>query len=793
MLPSLREHHAHPGIFALATLTLALGIGGATTMYSTLAGAGAGVARIPNQDRIGRVFASNPAVGVSRGTVSLDEYAAIRDAVPAFDGIAAFSSTSMLLQEQGGERSIEVMRITPNFIGTLGLPLVAGRELRGDEAQPGAAAVAVVSERFGRARWGAADRAVGQRVTLGGSDAVVVGVLSDSSWFPSRGGEIWMPLVLRDAAAGNTGSVYLVGRLKRGEHWDRVRAQLSVVGRRLGEMRPDARRGWSLSVVALDEDAAKRARFGLLGLLGPAMVVLLIACCNVANLLLARGARRERELAVRSALGATRWTLVRERLAEAGWISATAGAIGLTLAYWGVRGVHAWIDSHKPGVADGIRLDGAALVFALTVVAVAPLLIGLAPAVTSARHPVSLRLRDDARQRRARRGPYGGRDLLVVLEMALAVALVLSAGMLGAFMWEMNRIEMHFDASRVVTASLDLSGQAARAGRAPTLVSRVLEAVRAIPGVKAAAVGEAPFPMGVRQVQIAVEGCAGSSVPSLAPTLAVGTGYFDAVGLPLLQGRAIDDTDVPGAPASAVISEWLSMRCWPAHSAVGRRIRTGSSQSWVTIVGVVPDAMTSQVLANLMPRPPIYLAASQQPGQADTLVVRVETSAASVAGAMRTAIRAIDSRQSLADLSTVDVATVSRFAEGWLTIGLMDAFAVLALALAAIGVFSVTSYWVAERTHEFGVRIAVGASAASILRLVMGRALKVAGIGAAAAALLTMALTRVMWSELIAVGARSPAGFVAIASLLSLVMVGACLLPARRATRVDPVVALRSE
>jgi putative ABC transport system permease protein len=792
MLPSLREHKAHPGIFALATLTLALGIGGATTMYSTLAGAGAGVARIPGQDRVGRVFATNPAAGVARGAVSPEEYEAIREAVPAFDGLAAFSAAPMLLEEQGGERPVEVMRVTPNFIGTLRLPLVAGRGFRLDETHPGTPAVAVVSERFGRSRWGTAGRALGQRLRLGGSDAVVVGVLSDASWFPSRGNEIWVPLAGHDAAAGDAANAFLVGRLRRGENWDRARAQLSVVGRRLGDLRPETR-GWALAVVPLNDDAEKRARFGLLGLLGPAVVVLLIACCNVANLLLARGARRERELAVRSALGATRWTVVRERLAESGWISATAGALGLTLAYWGTRGVRAWIDWHKPGIGDGVRLDGAALVFTLTVVAAAPLLIGLAPALASVRHPVSLRLRDDARQRRARRGPYGGRDLLVAIEMALAVALVLSAGMLGALIWEMNRIELHFDAARVLAVSLDVSGPARPGGRVRALLPHVLETVRAIPGVKVAAVGEGPFPMGVRQVQIAIEGCAGSPVPSLAPTIAVGTRYFETLGLTVLQGRAIDDTDVLGAPPAAVVSEWLARRCWATRSAVGHRIRIGSSRSWATIVGVVPDAMTSQALANLMSRPPIYLAASQQRSPAETLIVRVEGAPASVASAMRSAIRAIDSRQSLSDLSTLDVAVSDRLAEGWLTIGLMDAFAVLALALAAIGVFSVTSYWVAERTHEFGVRIAVGATAGSILRLVMGRALSVAGIGAAAAALLTVAMTRVVWSELIAVGARSPAGFVAIAGVLSLVMVGACLLPARRATRVDPVVALRAE
>jgi putative ABC transport system permease protein len=787
MFPSVREHASHPGLFALATLTLALGIGGATTMYSTLSGAGgSGVPNVAGQERVGRVFASNAAAGVSRGTVSWDEFEAIRQAVPAFESLAAFTSAPMLLGERDAERPAEVMHVTPNLFTTVGLPLAAGRGFGSDESQPGAPAVAVVGEQFARSRWGSARRAVGQRLTLGGADATVVGVLSDASWFPSRGTALWMPIAGRGAGSGRSSSVILVGRLKQGTTWDRARAQASVVGRRLAQTRPEAGRGWTLTIVTLDEDVSARARFGALGLLGPAMVVLLIACCNVANLLLARGARRERELAIRAALGASRWALVRGRLAEAAWISAAAGAFGLPIAYWGIRGVRAWIDAHKPGVADGVRLDGAALFFTLAVVVAAPLLIGLFPAVASARHPVSLGLQDDVRHRRARRGPYGGRDLLVVLEMALAVALVLWAGMFGAFIYEMNRVEMHFDASHVLAVDLDAPGPAAPA-------TRVLEAVRAVPGVAAAALAEMRFPTGQRGVPISVEGCAASDVPPLAPTVAVGAQYFETLGMPLLQGRAIDDTDVPGAPAAAVVSEWLAARCWPTGTAIGHRVRLGGLPSGLTIVGVVPDAMTSHALANLMPKPPIYVAAAQQKNRADALLIRAHGSPASVAGKVRSAIRGVDSRQALADLDTLEASAGTRFAEGWMAIGLMDAFAVLALALAAIGVFSVTSYWVAERTHEFGVRMAVGASAGDILRLVMARGLKVAGIGAAAAAVLAVALTRVMWAELIAVGASSPAGFLAIAAVLSLVMVAACLLPARRATRVDPVVALRAE
>jgi putative ABC transport system permease protein len=796
MLPSLREHAAHRGVFALAVLTLAFGIGGATTMYGTLTGVGNGMPTVPDEDRVGRVFASNPGLGVVRGSVTMEEYEVVRATAPAFEELAAFASGPMLLSEPAGETTVEVQRISPAFLRTLGFHVIAGRAFRSDEAGPGSAPVALVGERFCAARWGSAAAGLGRSLRLSGVDYLVIGVLPDGAWYPARGVPVWTPLGSAQPGADSR-DVWIVGRLKRDAVWTQAVAELQAAGRRLAERDPAVRRGWSLTVVPQSEESMKRAGFGVFAVLGPAVVVLLIACGNVANLLLARGTRREREMAVRAALGASRARMVGERVAETAWIAAAAGAAGIVFAYWGARAARAWIDAFKPGLADGVGLSLSALAFALAVTALTPLVVGLLPALLTTRRPFTEALHESARHRSARRGPYGGRDLLVIVEMALAVVLVLTGGLLSAFFWEMNHIDRHFDSSHVLAASLDLPRAAGPTGtdrRGAALAEAVLESVRALPGVRAAAVAERSLPIGDRTVGGAVEACADSSVAASVSTVAVGPHYFDALGLPLLQGRPIDGSDGPGSPTVAVVSEWMARRCWPGASVLGRRLLLGASRVPAVVVGMAADAMTNASLGSVLPPAPVYLATAQHPSRTTgALLVRSYAEPRALVRRVREAVRAVDRQQPLAVLAPFDELLASRFAEGWLVIGLMQAFAVLALALAGVGVFSVTSYSVAERTREFGVRVALGASPGDVARLVLRRALTVVGVGAAAAGALTIAVTRVMFAELITVGTQSPLGFLAIAGVLSVVTLVACLAPVRRATRVDPVVALRTE
>jgi len=791
-----REMFTHPGVALLAILTLALGIGGSTTMYSMLSGIGLGIGPVAAPDRVGRIFASNPALGASRSPLSVDEFFAIQSGASAFQDLAAYTGESLLLEEGGTVSSLEAMRISPSFFHTLGFELLAGRSFRDDECRAGAPKVAIVSERFSRKRWDGPAGALGRTVRLAGADHTIVGVLPGTAWFPAPGADVWTPLEMSGRADADESDLFLIGRLRSAATWERARAELRTIGAGLAEHRQDTRRGWSVTAVSVAEDAMKRAGFGLFGLLGPAVVVLLIACSNVANLLLARGVRREREMAIRLALGASRGRLVRERLAESAWLAAGAGAIGIVFAFWGTRAARAWLDRFKPGLADGLRLDPSALAFAVAVTALTPLLFGLVPALITTKPKIAQSLHETARHRSARKGPYGVRDLLVIVEMALAVVLVLTAGLFGAFVWEMNHIERGFDAAHVLAVGLDVSRVSRTDGDAGArrLVGSVLESVRAVPGVSAVTVADRAVPIDERPVPVTIEGCKGGESRLAVPLMAVGPAYFAVLGLPILQGRGIDAADVVGAPAVAVVSEALARRCWEGRPAVGRQLRLGDrSSAWTTVVGVARNAMSSRALGGILGPPPVYLPAAQRHAVASTVLIRADGDVLALAKSVRRAVWSVDGSQPLADLGRVDDAIAKRLAEGWMMTGLMQAFAGLALALAAIGVFGVTSYSVAERTREFGIRVAMGAKPADILRLVMARALTVVAIGTIAAAVMMIGVTRVMWAELLNLGIHSPMGFVAIAAILASVAVSACLLPARRATRADPVVALRAE
>ena len=760
--PSLRsawrEWRAHPGLSILALITLALGIGGSTTMFGVMAGIGTGMPPVADGDRVARIFASNPQLGTARGGFTVEEFEQLRASLASFDGVAAYTSQSMPLEEHGAGRSVEVSLVSGDFFRVLGFTLAAGRAIRADECASGANRVAIVSERLATDRWSSAPAALGRVVVLDGEPHTIVGVLPDRSWFPAKGAEVWTPLDLRpvspssdapgqQSTAGDA-RISVVGRLRPSSAWPAARAELQAAGSRLTARDPAARQGWSVVAITLGEDAMKRAGFGLFGLLGPAVVVLLVACTNVAHLMLARALQRQKEMAVRAALGANRLRLVRDRLAEGAWLAGCAGLLGMVIAFWGITAARAWINAFKPGLADSVRLDPAALAFAMGLTAMTPLVFGLLPAISASRANVVAVLHDSARRASGRRGPYGTRDLLVVIEMALAVGLVVTAGMFGAFVWEMNHIERGFDASKVFVVRVDGARKAPGSQDAGAVVDleALLARVRAMPGVHAAAWADTPVPFGSAgsRMPVVFDACDATSAtpPGVVPVGAIGDGYFRALGLTMLRGRAIDASDSAGAPPVVVVSESLARRCW-SGDALGRRMRLGNASApWATVVGVAKDALSSGALGAVLEMSPAYRSAAQAPGaKATALVVQTDGARGAVARDVQRAVRDSRATHGSPDIALLDDVLAKPFLEGWLMIGLMDAFAVLALVLAAIGVFGVTAYSVAERTREFGIRMALGARPSDVLRSVIGRALSVVALGTVAALGVVFAVT----------------------------------------------------
>ncbi len=447
MFESFHEFRSRPGVSAVIVITIALGVAGATSMFAML-GAIGGAMVPPGVDtsRVGRVVWTSLDESGTRGMLTAQEYGSVAAGTSAFESLALWSHESMVVGDDGP--TVSVQRISPDFLRTLRFGVSAGREFTRDEYQGGASGAVIASERFLR-RFPTCR--LGKPVRLGTLSYTIVGVLSDRAWYPTSGTDVWMPLPSSRDGSPLVDSVWVAVRLRSPDGIDQARSQLAVVTGRLtaGERSGRPRK---LSLITLEQDVDKRAGFGLFGLLGPSVVVLLIACGNVANLLLARAARREREMAVRAALGASRWRLIRERLAETAWPAAAGGALGFALAFVAVTALRSWIgsvpESHE--VAQAIRLDGRAVVFALAVTTILPFVFGLVPAFVASRPSLQSALHAGPGRRKPRRGPYGGRDVLVVVEIGLAVVLVVWAGMFASFFTDLWHVRWGFDATKVV-------------------------------------------------------------------------------------------------------------------------------------------------------------------------------------------------------------------------------------------------------------------------------------------------------------------------------------------------------
>ena len=793
------EFRSRPWVSAVAVVTLALGVGGATTMFTTLSAVGA-VMVPPGVDaaRVGRIAWMSSDEGGFRAPLAAEEYSQLKAGLTgggAFDVVAAWTDERMVVGGAGGP-SVSVKHVSTDFFRTFDFKPSAGRLFTADESLAASPRVAVVREGV-RARLSGFD--LGRVVRLGGNDYTIVGILPDRCWYPSAGTDVWVALETSRDGVPAAPSVDVTSRLRASSD-DKLalaRSQVSAVGARLAQASPIAAdRSRRLSLITLKADAGKRLGFGLLGLLGPAIVVLLITCGNVANLLLARAARREREMAVRAALGASRLRLIRERLAESAWLGGLGGVLGIALAFGGVRLLRLWIAGFEQtqGAADGIHLSATALMFALGVTLAIPLVFGLVPALVASKPSLTQSLHSTPGSRRPRRGPYGGRDLLVIVEVGLAIVLVVCAVMFARFFSELGRVTWGFDPSRVIAAGLSLergpSGRAAD-GR---LLGDIVGAVRQVPGVRGAAAGGL---LGLRSQSerdpIEFDGCAVAAGRVGAVTLGVGPDYFATLGLPVRRGRAITEMDTAGSAPVAVISEQHAARCWPGQDPIGRRVRRrrGADAPWLTVVGVVPNTMTTRVFSE-SPQA-VYVPYAQSDSLTGTFLVRADATARGLVERIRAAVRRVDPTQPLDDVESVEEG-LRRMLGGFpLIVGILGGFGAFALALGALGVFSVTSYMVAERTREFGIRIALGASRRGVLQLVLEQALVIVGIGTAVSFAGTLAVTRLGFREMANLAITDPILWASVCSLLVGVAVSAAILPALRAMRVEPVVALRAE
>jgi predicted permease len=569
---------------------------------------------------------------------------------------------------------------------------------------------------------------------------------------------------------------------------------LGSVAARLGAEYPATNRGWGVKVVPLQEALVKGVRPTLVVLLGAVGFVLLIASANVANMMLARGTARRRELSIRTAVGARRWQVVRQLLTESVLLALSGGALGVLLAAWGVDALLAMGPEGLP-VADGVVLDRVVLGFACAVSVATSLVFGLLPAVQAARWAPEASLRSGGRgsggveRQRTRR-------ILVISQIALALLLLIGTGLMVQSFQRLQAVDPGFDPERIVSARLSLPRSDGDTARVLAFYQELVRRAGALPGVTAAAaVSYLPLGREGARYRFNVEGR-----PPVAPELRPGAefnvvtpGYFGLMGIPLLRGRDVDARDRWDAPPVVVINQTMATRYWPGESALGKRVTFGEPEedAWMTVVGVVADVRQRSLTAE--PRPQIYGAQTQAGLEAMALLVGSTLPAASLEPALRGTVRAIDPAVPVSDVRALtEVRSASIATERFRTV-VLAAFALLALALAAIGVYGVISYGVAQRSREIGIRMALGARRSEILRLVVGESMATVGIGIIAGALAAVGLSRFLASLLYAVRPDDPTTFVAISCLIAAVALAASLVPARRAMRVDPAGTLRAE
>jgi putative ABC transport system permease protein len=774
---------------ATVIFTLALGIGGATTMYAVLQSISRfGQPRVPRADEVGRLFTGFPYESDPRGFATLEDCRRWERA-RSIETLAAYAQGGRLLATADGAEEVDVVAATASFFRLLRVPPVIGRLFTPEEARAGDTRLALVGEGAWRTRFGADPGILGRTLDLDGEPHTVIGVAAERLGLVMPTTEVIVPLVDED---GRT-PVRVFVRRRAGASWDELRAEVKAIG--LAE--PILQR--QVRVVPILEDAGYRTRMGWLTMVGPAVLVLLIGCGNVASLLLVRAVQREREMATRLALGASRAQLAAQLLVE-GWVLAVAGgAIGAALAAAGLRGAQALVPA---SLELQFRLDAKVLSFVGVATLLTPLFFGVAPLLHSLRMDLSGALRTGLRKPLLGFRQYHLRDVFAILEVGMSTGLVLFTSMLLSFFAATRRITLGFQGEGLIIAELSVPERGLQKdGRAlpADLSRRLVQQVAAIPGVASATAGELPF-YGDR---VAVSRPNGSQVS--ASRVEVSADYFETLRLPILRGRAIDERDVSGAAPVGVVSEGLAARLWPGEDPLGGALRVADEgrTETITVVGVSKDAVvlgglryvegrTLDRLRYALYRPRPRDGARRVAG----LVARVQGPPASWYTPIREAVQAVDLRlrvRRVAALGPTFDLMGGEAERGTPLLALQLGFCALALLLAVVGVFGVMRQLVDERRAEFGVRLALGAPARSLVVSVVGDGLIRVGVGAGMAMAFVGVVARRSFAGLVSASATDLRTWLALLAVVTLTGAAACYLPARRAARVDPVEVLRCE
>ena len=786
-----RRLRAAPGFTTIALLTLALGIGATTAIFSAVSPILFEPLPYPDADRITMIWEMRSDGARNEGTFGM--YRELAERNRSFEAMAVLRPWQPTMTGADQPERFDGQRVSASYFKVLGVSPSLGRNFQESDDRLNGPNVVILSDALWRRRFGGDRAIVGRQITLDDRSYAVIGVMPsgfESVLAPSAG--VWAPLQY-DMSQGRAWGHHLrtVGRLRPGVGIDQASREVNALGQAVvNELHPETYdREVALAATSLQDDITRGVKPALLAILGAVCLVLVIACVNVTNLMLARGVQRRGEFALRAALGAARGRLVRQLLTESVLLAAMGGAAGMAAAMLGVRALVALSPPGLPRVG-AIAVDGGAFAFGLGITALIALAVGVIPALQAARSDPRRDLQHGSRQSIG--GHRRTRSALVVAEIALALVLLVSSGLLLRSLERLFAVSVGFDSSRLLTMQVQTVGQRFTDYRtADRFFAQALEAVRRVPGVTAAALtSQLPLSGDLDEYGVRLES---SSEGNSSFRYAVSPGYVETMGIPLRRGRLLDDRDVAGTRPVALISESFAARLFAGADPLGQRVQIGPPEPSYTIVGVVGDVRQMSLAVSRSDA--VYTTASQWafPERVMSLVVRARGDAAALAPAVREAVWSIDRDQPIVRVATMDDLLAATAAERRFALTLFEAFALAALVLAAAGIYGVLSGSVAERTREIGVRSALGATRGSIVTLVLRQGLTLTGIGVVIGLAGAAAASRGIAAMLFGVSPAAPVTYLGVIALLGVVSVVACGVPAWRAARVDPASTLRAE
>jgi predicted permease len=788
-------------IFTIAVITtLALGIGATTAVFSVVDSVLLRPFPYPNSERVVRIWNTFPPRGMNEIPLSEPEFLEYRQN-RSLAHVAGFSLGTETLTGTGDPLRLVASWGTSEFFSVLGTEPMLGRVFSTQEQLAGHTQVVVLSYKLWQNQFGSCPEIVGKSVLLNGESCVVVGVMPSNFKFPSEDVDVWQPLPIPPASS-NLGNHYLnlVGDLKPQATLDQARAEMKTILVRTQGKYPsyyNGAAGIGVGLIPLREQMTGNVRATLLVLMGAVGFMLLIACTNVSNLLLAKAEDRRKEIATRTALGASRWRIIRQVLIENLLLFLASGTAGLLLAFFCLK-ILPLGDTLNVAQFGGVALNLRVLAFATVVCLFTGLSFGLIPALKASHSDFNDTLKASGRNSMGSR--YGTRNggLLVISEIAFSLVLLAGAGLMIGSLVRLLGVTIGFDPKNIITMRLSLPEARYSLGRTATFYKQLQEQLRSLPGVEAVAIAnQLPMSDAAANSSFEVEGRSAGTDINVADSQIISPDYFRAMGIPLLRGRFLSDADTIPIPTSVMVNQTLARKVWPGENPIGKRIRFRSDAPWLSVIGVVTDIKNHG--SNVATKPEVYFLHTSQPSglwadfRSMTLIVRTAGEPQQIVGAIRGEVKSLDPDLPVYKVQTLDQIVSTSVSQTRFPTLVLSIFAGLALLLAAVGVYGILAYTVEQRKHEIGVRMALGAPQAQILRLFLGQGVKWAILGGGAGLLIAFILVHFMRSMLFEVGPYDPRIFGSGAAILAIVVLMACYFPARRATKIDPMAAARSE